>query len=294
MSRFSIPRVTNNPLSFARESMHLQIARDALSNEDVPDEVLARELALDKELVQLIQTACKNDKLPRALELTNMLHHTSSFDMALKVAGFYRLVGLQEKMEALKDDRIARGKPQRRDWARDYDPVLPPRLPPADIPRGGESKAFQHFGPPAAVHRPGLARATPSLPPMSKDDVFARNDDHAPTKTAVTEGKRKWVDDDVVVTHGDAVDDEYAAGPPSKPSAHVQVFFVSIGLTSQLTEANPFAKRPGGVADSSRNPFARDNPNNKSLHKSESFFDKAEAAETGKWKGPSRFSFLKY
>ncbi len=282
--------------------MHLQIARDALSIEDVPDEIFARELALDKELVQLIQTACKNDKLPRALELTSMLHHTSSFDMAVKVAGFYRLVGVQEKMEALKDDRITHGRPQRRDWARDYDPVQPPRLPPADVPRGGASKAFQNFGPPAAVHRPGLVRATPSLPPIP-------NDDYAPAISPVTgEGKRKRVgDDDGFDTYGDAaqldgvkwpaVDDEFTAGavPPSKPSKHVLLFFFllfSVGLTSsQLTEANPFAKKPNGVADGSRNPFARDNPNNKSLHKSESFFDKAEAAETGKWKGLSCLSF---
>jgi chromosome transmission fidelity protein 4 len=280
--------------------MHLQITRDALSNEDVPDEIFARELALDKELVQLIQTACKNDKLPRALELTTMLHHTTSFDMAVKVASFYRLVGLREKMEALKEDRITHGKPQRRDWARDYDPVLPTRLPPPDVQRGGALKAFQKFGSPAAVHRPGLARATPSLPPIPNDHVI----------TAVTgEGKRKWLDDgDDFVTHVDAaqldnarwraVDDEFAAGAaglPSKPSTHVPRFFFflflfSIGFTPSqlLTEANPFAKKSNGsTADGSRNPFARDNPNNKSLHKSESFFDKAEAAETGKWKGLS-------
>lgn len=209
--------------------MHLQITRDALSNEDVPDEIFTRELALDKELVQLIQTACKNDKLPRALELTSMLHHTSSFDMAVKVAGFYRLIGLQEKMEALKEDRITHGRPQRRDWARDYDPVLPLRLPPADVPRGGASKAFQNFAPPAAVRRPGLARATPSLPPIPNDHAI----------TAVTdEGKRKWVDDDDdgIVTRVDAVqmddarwrtvDDEFATrtGLPSKPSTHVPAF----------------------------------------------------------------------
>jgi chromosome transmission fidelity protein 4 len=214
--------------------MHLQITRDALSSENLPDEIFARELALDKELVQLIQTACKNDKLPRALELTSMLHHTSSFDMAVKVAGFYRLVGLQEKMEALKEDRVTHGRPQRRDWARDYDPVLPPRLPPSDVPRGGgTSKAFQNFGSPATVHRPGLARATPSLPPISNDNAI----------TAVTgEGKRKWMDDgDDIVTHVDtaqqpdnntrwrAVDDEFAvgaAGLPSKPSTHVYFHLV--------------------------------------------------------------------
>jgi chromosome transmission fidelity protein 4 len=253
-SYITISRATNDVASFARESMLLQMTRDALSNEDVPDDILARELALDKELVQLIQSACKSDKLPRALELTNMLHHTSSFDMAIKVAGFYRLIGLQEKMEALKDDRMAQGRPQRRDWARDYDPVLPPHLPPADVPRGGESKAFQHFGPPAAVHRPGLARATPSLPPIPKDDVFARNDDHAPTTASVNgEGKRKRVDDDVVVTHGDAaqvdsikwraVDDEFAA-PPPKPSARVHIHFLSPSELTLLPPPNPNRGQP--------------------------------------------------
>ncbi|KAH9045120.1 hypothetical protein EDB84DRAFT_1469307 [Lactarius hengduanensis] len=257
---------------FARESMHLRITRDALGDEDPPDELLARELALDKELVQLIQTACKNDKLPRALELTRMLHHTSSFDMAAKVAAFYRLVGLQEKMQALKDDRVASGRPRPRDWARDYDPVLPPRLPPADVPRHG-SKAFQDFGPPAAVHRPGLARATPSLPPLPEDDVYSGNEDYA---AVPSESKRKRAVGDSIARGGSALpdnakrraveDDEAAALLLPKPSA------------------NPFAKKPSDAADGSRNPFARNHPNNKSLHKSESFFDKAEAAETGKWK----------
>ena len=218
--------------------MHLQMTRDALSNEDVPDEIFAREVALDKELVQLIQTACKNDKLPRALELTSMLHHTSSFDMAVKVAGFYRLVGLQEKMEALKEDRITHGRPQRREWARDYDPVLPSRLPPSDVPRGGASKAFQNFASPAAVHRPGLARAIPSLPPISSDHAIP----------AVNgEGKRKWADDgDGTVTHIDdaqldnarwrADDDVFAVGAgagtglPSKPSTHFPHLFLFLPL----------------------------------------------------------------
>jgi chromosome transmission fidelity protein 4 len=211
--------------------MHLQMARDVLGDDDVPDDILTRELALDKELVQLIQTACKNDKLPRALELTRMLHHTSSFDMAVKVAAFYRLIGLQEKMQALKDDRIARGRPQKRDWTRDYDPVLPPRLAPADIARG-ESRAFQDFNPPVPMHRPGLARATPSLPPLPKCDiVHVWNDDHAVTTAIPNESKRKRADDDSIAC-GDAVqpdsikrraveDDEYSAPLPPKPSAHV-------------------------------------------------------------------------
>jgi chromosome transmission fidelity protein 4 len=221
--------------------MNLQIARDALGDDDVPDEILARELALDKELVQLIQTACKNDKLPRALELTRMLHHTSSFDMAVKVAGFYRLIGLQEKMQVLKDDRIACGRPRWRDWARDYDPVLPPRLPPADVPRGGGGlKAFQNFGPPAAVHRPGLAQATPSLPPLPTDDnLYGRADDHVAAAAASSESKRKRADDDSFAIDDGAqsdgvkrraVGDEYAAQPPSKPSARFSTSICSSWL----------------------------------------------------------------
>lgn len=211
--------------------MHLRIAHDALGDEDPPEEVLARELALDKELVQLIQSACKNDKLPRALELTRMLHHTSSFDMAAKVAAFYRLVGLQEKMQALKEDRVASGRPRPRDWARNYDPVLPPRLPPADVPRSGP-KAFQDFGPPAAVHRPGLARATPSLPPLTKDDVYSATD------ALSGESKRKRPDDDSI-SYGDSAalpdnakrraveDDEAASLPLPKPSPRVRIYFIS-------------------------------------------------------------------
>ena len=197
--------------SFARESMHLRITRDALGDEDPPDELLARELALDKELVQLIQTACKNDKLPRALELTRMLHHTSSFDMAAKVAAFYRLVGLQEKMQVLKEDRVASGRPRPRDWARDYDPVLPPRLPPADVPRSG-SKAFQDFGPPSAVNRPGLARATPGLPPLPKDDVYSGSEDYTSMATGpAAESKRRRGED--VPSSGSRAFQDF--GPPS-------------------------------------------------------------------------------
>ena len=61
-------------------------------------------------LVQLIQTACKNDKLPRALKLTCMLHHTPSFDMAMRVTAFYCLIGLQEKVQARQPPRLSTPK----------------------------------------------------------------------------------------------------------------------------------------------------------------------------------------
>lgn len=53
-------------------------------------------------------------------------------------------------------------------------------------------------------------------------------------------------------------------------------------LTSLYLESNPFARKT--ATDNTRNPFARQAENNKSLHKSESFFNAVEAAETDKSK----------
>jgi hypothetical protein len=139
-------------------------------------------------------------------------------------------------MKALKEDCITHSRPQRCDWVRDYDPMLPLRLPPPDVLQSGASKAFQNFGSPAAMHRPGLVQATLSLPPISNDHTIT---------TVAGEGKWKWVDDgDDVVMRVDAVklnnarwhsvDDEFTAGAgggaslPSKPSMHVLRFYFSL------------------------------------------------------------------
>ena len=163
---------------FAIETLHLDALRDALGPDELTsDEIATKELELDKVLIQLIQNACKNDKLPRALDLAKMLHHTTSYDMAAKVAGFYHLIGLQEKIETLKADReeggddedeygvdpreVARRK--REQWKRETLGAVPPPRPIGESSRSagysGAKKAFQDFGPPPAIHRPGLTRA---------------------------------------------------------------------------------------------------------------------------------------
>jgi len=149
----------------------LDILRDGLGDELTTDEISRRELALDKELIQLIQNACKNDRLARALDLTKLLHHTASFDMAIKVAGFYHLIGLQEKMEALKDDReesdrLSDAREKRKQRARDTAPVPAVR---AVFAEPSRPKAFQDFRPPPVKHRPGLERATPVVESTRSD-----------------------------------------------------------------------------------------------------------------------------
>ncbi|KAA1471682.1 WD40 repeat-like protein [Dentipellis sp. KUC8613] len=270
----------------ARENMYLQLSRDALGEDLVTDAISKRELAVDKELIQLIQTACKGDKLPRALELTRMLHHMQSFDMAMKVAEFYHLVGLQEKMQALKDDRededrLVGARDQRRQWRQDYAAVPPPRLPPADV-GPSRTRAFQDFGPPPAIHRPGLARATPSVARGPNDIDYDVEDRFTPP----SDGKRKRDEEDDVLRDSQSPDGTKRRALKSLGTeTSVGPFFdIITHLTEWLAETNPFAKK-GNTNTDNRNPFARNAEHNQSLHKSESFFEKVDAAESSKTRG---------
>ena len=187
--------------------MLLDILRDNLGDELTTDDISRRELALDKELIQLIQNACKHDRLARALDLIRLLHHTASFDMAAKVAGFYHLIGLQEKIDALKEgrraeDRLADAREQRRRRARDLAVVPGPRVASAEPTR---AKPFQDFRPPPVKHRPGLERAPPVVEPrrqaassqLTDDTAFGASFDQAVDdySFASPDGKRKRDED---------------------------------------------------------------------------------------------------
>ncbi|KZT29190.1 hypothetical protein NEOLEDRAFT_1057404 [Neolentinus lepideus HHB14362 ss-1] len=258
----------------ARESMLLNIKRDTLGDELTTDEISRRELALDKELIQLIQNACKNDKLPRALELTAMLHHTTSFDMATKVAGFYHLVGLQEKMEALKEDRMSEDRlegalEKRKRWMNDSDPLPPPRLP-AERSSTRRHNPFQDFGPPPVISRPGLA---PAKTNGSHRSLAVTVDDDEMQQDPSPAGKRKRPDDEPDIRKSMSPEVENA------PKRRVSVEAAPTPAAGPKSKVNPFAKKPS-AGTTARNPFARNSAQNASLHKSESFFNKVEAAET--------------
>lgn len=148
--------------------MLLDILRDGLSDDELTTtDISRRELALDKELIQLIQLACKNERLARAIDLTKLLHHTASFDMAIKVAKFYHQIGLEEKMEMLKQDRedvdrLEVARERRRERVSEFAPVPAMQTAYASSVGPERPKAFQDFRPPPAIHRPGLERASAS------------------------------------------------------------------------------------------------------------------------------------
>jgi chromosome transmission fidelity protein 4 len=89
----SAPKKAND--SAIRGSISLSLLRDSQADEHT---IKQREISLDKELLQLVQGACKADNLQRALDLTRLMHNPGSVDAAAKIAGFYHLPGLQERM----------------------------------------------------------------------------------------------------------------------------------------------------------------------------------------------------
>ncbi|KAF8902638.1 hypothetical protein CPB85DRAFT_1564580 [Mucidula mucida] len=244
------------------------LSLDALDEELTNDDIIDREKAMDKEFIKLIQNACKDDNVPRAIELTKLLHNTHALTAVIKIADFYSLVGFREKVERLSEirteseDRLILAREKRRQWNK---PEAPPRrLPDVEDSISRAPKPFQDFGPPPPIARPGLSRARPGVesskytskttvaPPAAWEEL-----DPPAEKSATTtpEGKRK--------RSPDVEDSPAQSMPPPKQS-----------------KPNPFARKQLQPADVSRNPFARRNESHKVIQKSESFFDKVDAAES--------------
>lgn len=163
--------------------------RDALpSSADITSQISQQELELDKVLITLIQTSCKADKLDRALDYTSRLHHLASFDLAQKVAEFYHLPGLKERMRRLKESKeraegveVEDGRLIREGWGRVLEPV--PRAGVAELEPardhhtwygGGRlsdinGKHSLEFPPRPVVPRRSLAQA-PAYPPTRSYD----------------------------------------------------------------------------------------------------------------------------
>lgn len=100
-----------------RDSLLAMTARDVKnagieSSEDDPQlDAALLEINSDKALLQLIQLACKADKHGRALDAARALHSTKTLEAALKIAAFFHLSSLAERMVALKEG--LEGRPER-------------------------------------------------------------------------------------------------------------------------------------------------------------------------------------
>ncbi|KAG6885162.1 hypothetical protein C0993_005402 [Termitomyces sp. T159_Od127] len=279
-----IPFRLNEPKEelIERELLLVQISLDSLDEELTTDDILKREHAMDREFIILIQAACKADNVPRAIELTKLLHNVSSFDSALKIADFYHLVGLREKIAILKadreenEDRLVAARDKRRRWLKPDPPLREVQA--ALNNYSSKADLLGDVRPPPVIERPRLARVTtpvvettryssvaPSSMASLMDDPSFTDDVQEIQATTSGDGKRKRTE----------VEDLEVNNLPTPPSKQ---------------KVNPFARKPGQEA---RNPFARKaDVNGKTIQKSESFFEKVDAAESEAGTHPKR-SFAK-
>ncbi|PFH52093.1 hypothetical protein AMATHDRAFT_2572 [Amanita thiersii Skay4041] len=263
-----------------RELLFLQDHLDSLDDELTTDAIVAKERSLDKELIQLIQMACKDPAdIARAIELTKLLHYTTSIDAAIKIAEFYHLVSLKEKTQAIKDDReeredrlvIARNK--RRRWLK---PDPPLREINTTTNRARRVDPLAETFPPPTIERPGITRVTV---PVLESSQFAKQDG---LKSQIAVNKdESFVAENRVLGESKRkreIEDEPQESEP----------FMMPPLKQKV---NPFAKKPG--QDGPRNPFARKPDTNRVIHKSESFFEKVDAADTAGSQKFNRSLFMK-
>ncbi|KAJ3043528.1 hypothetical protein HDV00_004918 [Rhizophlyctis rosea] len=86
---------------------HLRASAETEGTADSKEqELLKRDVEMDKVLIQLILTACKTERVQRALDLCNCLHTTKSIDGAIKIAVHHHLPGLAERMSLVKEAKL--------------------------------------------------------------------------------------------------------------------------------------------------------------------------------------------
>jgi chromosome transmission fidelity protein 4 len=87
-----------------QEQLQLNLLRDMVKERsELSYDISKIEVSQDKELIQLVQAACKADKLQRALDIVRMMNNVKSMEAAAKVAQFYHLPGLQEKIGIIRE-----------------------------------------------------------------------------------------------------------------------------------------------------------------------------------------------
>jgi chromosome transmission fidelity protein 4 len=291
---------------YARDSVLLGWNKDALVDSVLTtDEIVKSELALDKGLIKLMQAAIKANQLQRAHDIVRLTHHSTALDMALKMAQFYHLLGLEEKIKEWKRvvqdrERLEEERNARREWRSVGRPVG----------MGEELVSAQfdlHSGRPDGFDRAAFPRKSlGSAKPLNGTTAFSKKSNEAGKFTSSS-----------TTAHGDDIYDYGSGSPPgdgeidvdmsadltpapaprkSPPSAdgkrkreQEEPMDIDVGIkkarldapTKRVPTTNPFAKKaPAAVPAAAKpNPFARHGSGAKSMMKSTSFFEKVDAVE---------------
>ncbi|EST08024.1 WD40 repeat [Kalmanozyma brasiliensis GHG001] len=284
-----------------RESMLATAARDVknagLDSDDTPEmDAMTLEMSSDKALLQLIQLACKADKHGRALDAARALHSTRTLEAALKIAAFFHLSSLAERMVALKEGLEGRAERVEEESRRWCDPSV----------RGGPS-----YSNPALVEimtRAGSSGGRESHASIRKRASAALGEDFLPTPPRVSSGLRaaehRFDSLPSAPSSSSIVGSTYTTrspAPTGDPESMILDDPVSVDKENHYSRSSGKRKSPStddyepapagrtlimpSKSAKSLNPFARTSsnvtaaPKDKQMHKSTSFFERIEPYE---------------
>ncbi|OCF45863.1 chromosome transmission fidelity protein 4 [Kwoniella heveanensis CBS 569] len=255
------------------------ITLSALTDSSDPEAeylIKEREVALDKELLQLVQAACKADNLQRALDLARLMHNTGTIEAAAKVAAFYHLPGLQERIAGVKSEKERKKRaPRSRPRVTEYTPAPVPSSSVVNGSGAQSSKGFTaDFAPRAGGARRSFGGVNRDATPISTAPASTYIPETPSNEEELTQApeedtgspiaKRRKLDDDEV--------EEFAV--PQPPQAKKKEEF-PFPANNSAAPKNPFAKKAAGS-----NPFSK--PTGSANHtpldsvKSTSFFDRVD------------------
>ncbi|ORY88650.1 hypothetical protein BCR35DRAFT_350884 [Leucosporidium creatinivorum] len=149
---------------YLRESLFISHRRDGADPTDhVLKATLARqELDSDKQLLVIIQTACKSERLETALDAALLLTQPASIAAAAKIARFFNLPGLEERIQLVEEAKTGIRKFEDENkrggkWAHLVDDrtiIAPPRP-------GEGGRRSNLFGGGASMNSPSSSAFTP-------------------------------------------------------------------------------------------------------------------------------------
>nr|ODN89447.1 chromosome transmission fidelity protein 4 [Cryptococcus depauperatus CBS 7841] len=239
------------------------------SDHDAAYLVKEAQVNMDKTMIQLVQGACKADNLQRALDVTRLMHNASTVDAAAKVAAFYHLPGLQERMQNLKTEKEMRKQYVRREERQSLSGVMNKEHHGSLVPTASSSKPFTDFAPRSkgsrrsfgGVNRDSTPASIPNstyIPETPNTEAEMTPSTEADDNQSFPEAKRKWEERDELDWDRKKKESALFAKPESAPK-------------------NPFAKKSDTFGS---NPFTK-NGISKPLDavKSKSFFNRVDDLE---------------
>ncbi|SPO28617.1 related to sepB protein [Ustilago trichophora] len=298
-----------------RDSMLAMTARDVKNagieaGDDEPRlDAGTLEMSSDKALLQLIQLACKADKHGRALDAARALHSTRTLEAALKIAAFFHLSSLAERMVALKEG--LEGRPERveeesRRWC---DPSVrggPSYSNPALVEIMTRASDRNRDGGVSSANlrkRASAALGEEFLPPSRSASGVLRGHSStsdrfdslpsAPSSSSITAAYNGTTSrspstsrtPQPVEDYSMSLDDASSANSLGKENLYQRSAEKRKSPSEEISESARTLVLPNTKAAKSLNPFARTSSNvantqrDKQMHKSTSFFERIEPYE---------------